>query len=127
MDNPTTQPDPATPPTTIPPPHDGEQPQPESGPSASETGNPAAQDLNADGGGHELEGDGAEFEPPGCPASGEDTGAELLDELRAALGRYVILPSTEALHAVTLWVAATHLQPVCQPAPRMAGAGPAKR
>ena len=110
MDNPTTQPDPAAPPTAIPSPGDGEQPQPETGPSASEAGNPAAQDPNADGGGHELEGAGAEFGPPDCPDGGEDTGAELLDELRSALSRYVILPSTEALHAVTLWVAATHLQ-----------------
>ncbi|MFG2224065.1 DUF3631 domain-containing protein [Streptomyces sp. NPDC048644] len=37
-------------------------------------------------------------------------GAALLDDLRAAIGRYVVLPSDEALTAVTLWVAASHIQ-----------------
>ncbi|WP_079131821.1 DUF3631 domain-containing protein [Streptomyces nanshensis] len=127
MDNPTTQPDPAAPPTTMPPPHDGGQPQPEIGASASEAGIPAAQDLNADGGGHDLKGTGAEFGPADQPTAEDSEGAELLDELRSALGRYVILPSKEALHAVTLWVAATHLQHVSQHAPRLAVVGPAKR
>ncbi|WP_435846247.1 DUF3631 domain-containing protein [Streptomyces diacarni] len=54
-------------------------------------------------------------------------GAALLDELRAAIARYVILPSSEALTAVTLWVAASHLQPALQHAPRLAVVGPAKR
>ncbi|MGW5659463.1 DUF3631 domain-containing protein [Streptomyces sp. NPDC003758] len=54
-------------------------------------------------------------------------GAQLLDELRAAIARYVILPSSEALTAVTLWVAATHIQPALQHAPRLAVVGPAKR
>ncbi|MFZ3595911.1 DUF3631 domain-containing protein [Streptomyces sp. BH104] len=54
-------------------------------------------------------------------------GADLLDELRAQIARFVILPSQEALHAVTLWVAATHLQPAWQHAPRLAVVGPAKR
>ncbi|MER5849335.1 DUF3631 domain-containing protein [Streptomyces sp. NPDC002012] len=54
-------------------------------------------------------------------------GAELLDELRAQIARFVILPSPEALDAVTLWVAATHLQPAWQHAPRLAVVGPAKR
>ncbi|NGO70727.1 DUF3631 domain-containing protein [Streptomyces boncukensis] len=64
------------------------------------------------------------------PGTGEGTGgdaAELLDELRSAIARYVILPSREALDAVTLWVAATHLQPAFQHAPRLAVVGPAKR
>ncbi|MBR7676076.1 DUF3631 domain-containing protein [Streptomyces daliensis] len=56
-----------------------------------------------------------------------DEGAALLDELRAAIARYVILPSSEALSAVTLWVAASHLQPALQHAPRLAVVGPAKR
>jgi hypothetical protein len=56
-----------------------------------------------------------------------DEGALLLDELRAAIARYVILPSGEALTAVTLWVAATHIQPALQHAPRLAVVGPAKR
>ncbi|MFD8172731.1 DUF3631 domain-containing protein [Streptomyces enissocaesilis] len=54
-------------------------------------------------------------------------GAGLLDELRAAIARYVILPSGDALTAVTLWVAATHIQPALQHAPRLAVVGPAKR
>ena len=39
----------------------------------------------------------------------------------------MILPSQEALDAITLWVAATHLQPAWQHAPRLAVVGPAKR
>ncbi|MGW2641261.1 DUF3631 domain-containing protein [Streptomyces sp. NPDC001348] len=61
--------------------------------------------------------------------AGEPTqeGAQLLDELREAIARYVVLPSGEALTAVTLWVAATHIQPALQHAPRLAVVGPAKR
>jgi uncharacterized protein DUF3631 len=54
-------------------------------------------------------------------------GAALLDDLRAQIAKFVILPSVEALDAVTLWVAATHLQPAWQHAPRLAVVGPAKR
>lgn len=54
-------------------------------------------------------------------------GADLLTELRSAISRYVVMPSGEALDAVTLWVAATHLQPAWQHAPRLAVVGPAKR
>ncbi|MFF7095262.1 DUF3631 domain-containing protein [Streptomyces rubradiris] len=54
-------------------------------------------------------------------------GSGLLDELRALIARFVILPSEQALDAVTLWVAATHLQPAWQHAPRLAVVGPAKR
>lgn len=53
-------------------------------------------------------------------------GAVLLDELQAAIGRYVVLPSEEALTAVTLWVAASHIQPALQHAPRLAVVGPTK-
>ncbi|MHB9861064.1 DUF3631 domain-containing protein [Streptomyces sp. YIM S03343] len=53
-------------------------------------------------------------------------GAVVLDELRAAIARYVVLPSEEALTAVTLWVAATHIQSVLQHAPRLAVVGPTK-
>ncbi|MGP3922502.1 DUF3631 domain-containing protein [Streptomyces sp. 8N616] len=60
-------------------------------------------------------------------SSTNPAGAALLDELREATARYVILPSGEALTAVTLWVAATHLQPALQHAPRLAVVGPAKR
>ncbi|MFD9814471.1 DUF3631 domain-containing protein [Streptomyces sp. NPDC059080] len=54
-------------------------------------------------------------------------GAALLDELRAQIARFVILPTPQALDAVTLWVVATHLQPAWQHAPRLAIVGPAKR
>jgi hypothetical protein len=54
-------------------------------------------------------------------------GAVLLDQLKAAIARFVILPSDEALDAAVLWVAATHLQPSWQHAPRLAVVGPAKR
>ncbi|WP_411077288.1 DUF3631 domain-containing protein [Streptomyces sp. cmx-10-25] len=54
-------------------------------------------------------------------------GSELLDELRGQISKFVILPSEQALDAVTLWVAATHLQPAWQHAPRLAVVGPAKR
>ncbi|WP_328866018.1 DUF3631 domain-containing protein [Streptomyces sp. NBC_00304] len=54
-------------------------------------------------------------------------GSALLEELRSQISKFVILPSAEALDAVTLWVAATHLQPAWQHAPRLAVVGPAKR
>ncbi|MFE2872161.1 DUF3631 domain-containing protein [Embleya sp. NPDC059259] len=54
-------------------------------------------------------------------------GDALLNELRAAIARYVILPHATALDAVTLWTAATHLQPAFQHAPRLAVVAPAKR
>lgn len=55
------------------------------------------------------------------------TGPQLLEELGAQIKRYVILPSEEAVTAVTLWIAATHLQTAWQHAPRLAVVGPAKR
>ncbi|MER5368517.1 DUF3631 domain-containing protein [Streptomyces sp. NPDC002722] len=60
----------------------------------------------------------------GGGAAGEDTA--LLDDLRTAIGQYVVLPSDEALTAVTLWVAASHIQPGLQHAPRLAVVGPTK-
>lgn len=57
----------------------------------------------------------------------EASGADVLDELRRRLRKFVILPSPEALDAATLWVAATHLQTAWQHAPRLAIVGPAKR
>ncbi|MEV6385363.1 DUF3631 domain-containing protein [Streptomyces sp. NPDC051773] len=53
-------------------------------------------------------------------------GVALLDQLRAAIGKYVVLPSEEALTAVTLWVAATHIQTALQHAPRLAVVSPTK-
>ncbi|MEV4614203.1 DUF3631 domain-containing protein [Kitasatospora sp. NPDC049258] len=61
------------------------------------------------------------------PVTPSSPGAELLCELRSAIAHFVILPSEQALDAVTLWVAATHLQPAWQHAPRLAVIGPAKR
>ncbi|WP_241779144.1 DUF3631 domain-containing protein [Streptomyces rimosus] len=54
-------------------------------------------------------------------------GEQALADLRAQVRRYVILPGEETLTAVTLWVAATHLQRAWQHAPRLAVVGPAKR
>ncbi|GAA0255786.1 DUF3631 domain-containing protein [Cryptosporangium japonicum] len=55
------------------------------------------------------------------------TGAELLDAVRAALLRYVVLPSAHAADAVTLWIAATHAQPAWAHAPRLVIRAPEKR
>ncbi|MGW5102654.1 DUF3631 domain-containing protein [Streptomyces sp. NPDC004100] len=61
------------------------------------------------------------------PDRGQPNAAALLDELRTALARFVVLPSEQALDATVLWIAATHLQQVWQHAPRLAVVGPAKR
>jgi hypothetical protein len=55
------------------------------------------------------------------------TGAALLDAVRAALVRYVVLPTPYAVDAVTLWIAATHAQPAWAHAPRLVIRGPEKR
>ncbi|MFH8260605.1 DUF3631 domain-containing protein [Streptomyces roseolus] len=62
--------------------------------------------------------------PPVAPPS---EGEQALSDLRAQFRRYVVLPSEDAVTAVTLWVAATHLQTAWQHAPRLAVVGPAKR
>ncbi|MGB6163435.1 MAG: DUF3631 domain-containing protein [Pseudonocardiaceae bacterium] len=54
-------------------------------------------------------------------------GAVLLDSVRAALVRYVVLPTPYAVDAVTLWIAATHAQPAWAHAPRLVIRGPEKR
>ncbi|MFC7382795.1 DUF3631 domain-containing protein [Sphaerisporangium rhizosphaerae] len=54
-------------------------------------------------------------------------GAALLDALRDALTRYVILPTPEAADAVTLWIAASHAQLAWAHAPRLVIRGPEKR
>ncbi|MCX5342665.1 DUF3631 domain-containing protein [Streptomyces atratus] len=63
----------------------------------------------------------------GIPDAEPTLGSKLLDELRAQIAQFVIPPSPQALDAITLWVAATHLQPAWQHAPRLAVVGPAKR
>lgn len=49
----------------------------------------------------------------------DDMGADLLDEVLAALTRYVAFPSREAADAVTLFIAATHAQPSWEHATRL--------
>ncbi|WP_230985785.1 DUF3631 domain-containing protein [Microbispora oryzae] len=61
------------------------------------------------------------------PAQPARNGAALLDQLRAALVRYVILPTPEAADAVALWIAATHAQPAWAHAPRLVIRAPEKR
>ncbi|EST29626.1 DUF3631 domain-containing protein [Streptomyces roseochromogenus] len=61
------------------------------------------------------------------PATPVPEGAQILADLRAQIKRYVAMPSEEALTAVTLWVAATHLQRAWQHAPRLAVVAPEKR
>ena len=55
------------------------------------------------------------------------SGAVLLDAVRSALVRYVVLPTPEAADAVTLWIAATHAQPAWAHAPRLVIRAPEKR
>ena len=57
----------------------------------------------------------------------EPDGAELLDEVHAGFGRYVIFPSPEAHDATVLWCAATHGQPAWEHAPRLTPISPEKR
>jgi hypothetical protein len=53
--------------------------------------------------------------------------SHLLDEVHAALTRYVIFPSPEAADAVTLWVTATHAQAAWEHATRLVVKSPLKR
>ncbi|MFH8885798.1 DUF3631 domain-containing protein [Streptomyces microflavus] len=70
----------------------------------------------------------ADVDRDDAPASPpQTTGAEILDDLRAQIKRYVAMPSGEAVTAVALWVAATHLQRAWQHAPRLAIVAPEKR
>ncbi|WP_067807563.1 DUF3631 domain-containing protein [Actinomadura formosensis] len=64
---------------------------------------------------------------PATPDGQPVDGAALLDSLRAALTRYVILPGSQAADAVTLWIAATHAQPAWPHAPRLVIRAPEKR
>jgi hypothetical protein len=71
--------------------------------------------------------------PDGAPSTTtpggarQHDGAVLMDAVRAALVRYVVLPSAEAYDAVTLWIAATHAQPCWAHAPRLVIRAPEKR
>jgi hypothetical protein len=53
--------------------------------------------------------------------------ADLLGDLGDALARYLVMPSPEAADAVTLWIAATHVQPAWEAAPRLVIISPEKR
>jgi hypothetical protein len=64
---------------------------------------------------------------PPIPTPPATDGAKLLAELRAAVTRYVVLPSPQAADAVTLWTAASHAQPAWEHAPRLAVVSPLKR
>ncbi|MFF2389133.1 DUF3631 domain-containing protein [Agromyces sp. NPDC058104] len=46
-------------------------------------------------------------------------GADILDKAKAALADYCILPSTEAVDAITLWIAMTHASAAFDFAPRL--------
>jgi hypothetical protein len=54
-------------------------------------------------------------------------GAALLDEVAATISRYVILPSTSALIAVVLWIAATHAMTAWNCAARLVIRAPERR
>jgi Protein of unknown function (DUF3631) len=54
-------------------------------------------------------------------------GAAILGQVHAAITRYVVLPSPEAIDAVVLWIAATHAQPAWAHAPRLVIRAPEKR
>jgi Protein of unknown function (DUF3631) len=54
-------------------------------------------------------------------------GAALLDDVRGALTRFVVLPSDATTDAVVLWIAATHAQPAWAHAPRLVIRAPEKR
>ena len=54
-------------------------------------------------------------------------GAALLDRLRETIRQYVILPNTEALDAVVLWIAASHALAAWACAPRLVIRAPEKR
>lgn len=54
-------------------------------------------------------------------------GPALLDEVRDALNKFVVLPTKNAEVAVTLWIAATHAAPALYHFPRLAIRSPEKR
>ena len=64
---------------------------------------------------------------PVVPPVALPTGADVLNELRAALTKYVILPSDADADGITLWIAATHAQQVLEHASRLVVKSPLKR
>ena len=73
------------------------------------------------------QGGGVMIDPNEVDPMPEPDGVELLDELHAAFGRYVVFPSPEAHDATVLWCAATHGQPAWEHAPRLTPISPEKR
>ncbi|MEU7934318.1 DUF3631 domain-containing protein [Micromonospora echinofusca] len=65
--------------------------------------------------------------PPTSTTGQPVDGAAILDQVHACLTKYVILPSTEAMDAVALWIAATHAQPAWAHAARLVIRAPEKR
>ncbi|WP_433228899.1 DUF3631 domain-containing protein [Micromonospora sp. CA-248260] len=65
--------------------------------------------------------------PPTSTTEQPINGAAILDQLHACLTKYVILPSPEAVDAVSLWIAATHAQAAWAHAPRLVIRAPEKR
>ncbi|BEL09193.1 DUF3631 domain-containing protein [Actinoplanes sichuanensis] len=57
----------------------------------------------------------------------ESPGADLLDEVRVAVIRYVQLPTEHVEVAITLWIAASHAVSALHTAPRLAIRSPEKR
>jgi hypothetical protein len=64
---------------------------------------------------------------PGVPPREEINGEQILNEVHAAFGKYVVFPSAEAHDANVLWCAATHAQTAWEHAPRLAVLSPEKR
>lgn len=56
-----------------------------------------------------------------------ENGAALLDDLRAVLTNYVVLPDAHSASATTLWIAATHALTAFECAPRLVATSPDKR
>jgi hypothetical protein len=63
----------------------------------------------------------------GGPGRRPVDGAAVLDQALGLLRKFCVLPSTEAAHAVVLWIAATHALPALPAAPRLRGSRSAPR
>jgi len=90
---------------------------------------PANQSAGNDPDGEDFDPFGDEDRMPKPPKyDGNDLdGAQLLDEVRDTLARYVILPDAPSVVGVVLWIAATHGVPAWAHAPRLVIRAPEKR
>jgi Protein of unknown function (DUF3631) len=70
---------------------------------------------------------GEDEEEVSSPPGEETDGAQLLDDVRKFLGRFVAFPSSHAQVAVTLWAAHTHLVAQFDSTPRLALLSPEKQ